>query len=151
MSQPLWTYSFLDTQAAISGPGGAFSLGAGAGASDEGITIQPNGEIDELTIGADGFAMHALVADKSGKISVSLLKTSPTNLLLSTMVAFQRTSGANFGQNVITIMNSASGDIISASQVAFAKIPEVKYGKQAGTITWEFNAGVISIQLGNGF
>ena len=42
------TYSFLDVQATIVGPGGAFSLGSGAGVAEEGISIEPTGEIDTM-------------------------------------------------------------------------------------------------------
>ena len=65
------TYSFLDTQASIQGPGGAFSIGAGAGIAEEGITVEPNVDQDTMTIGADGTGMHSLIADQSGKITVS--------------------------------------------------------------------------------
>ena len=48
------TYSFLDVNAGIVGPGGAFSLGNGAGVSDEGITVAASEDIGAMTIGADG-------------------------------------------------------------------------------------------------
>ncbi len=143
------TYSFLDVHAAIVGPGAAFSLGAGSGNAEEGITITPSEEIDNMMIGADGSAMHSLRADKSGKIKISLLKTSPTNALLSAAMAFQRTSGANHGQNTLTIVNIATGDTITCQQVAFAKVPDLKYSKDGGMNEWDFNAGVIDVGLGS--
>lgn len=143
------TYSFLDVQAAIVGPGGSFGLGSGSGAGEEGITITPTEEIDNMEVGADGAAQHSLIANKSGKVSISLLKTSPTNALLSGMMAFQRTSGANHGQNTITLVNNVTGDTISCQQVAFAKVPDLNYKKEAGMNTWEFNAGVIDPGLGS--
>lgn len=143
------TYSFLDVQAAIVGPGAAFSLGAGSGNAEEGITVTPSEEIDNMTIGADGSVMHSLRADKSGKLKVSLLKTSPINALLSAALAFQRTSGANHGQNTITIVNTATGDTITCQQVAFAKVPDIKYAKDGGMNDWEFNAGIIDMGLGS--
>lgn len=144
------TYSFLDVQAAIVGPGGGFSLGSGAGAAEEGITIDPTEELDGMTVGADGTPMHSLHANKSGKVTVRLLKTSPTNALLAAMVAFQRTSAANHGQNTLTIVNTSNGDTISCQQVAFAKLPTITYAKEAGINEWEFNAGIIDMGLGAG-
>ena len=47
-------YSFLDVQAAIEGPGGAFQLGSGSGNAEEGITIEPGGDKNVMQIGADG-------------------------------------------------------------------------------------------------
>jgi hypothetical protein len=144
------SYSFLDTHAAIVGPGGSFSIGAGAGIAEEGITLEPAGDINAMTIGADGTGMHTLIADKSGHVSVRLLKTSPVNALLGAMLAFQRTSAKNHGQNTITIANTVSGDTHTCQQVAFAKVPVVTYAKNASMNEWRFDAVTIDIGFGRG-
>lgn len=142
------TYSFLDVKAAISGPGGIINLGEGAGIAKEGITVDPSQDIDIMTIGADGGGMHSLVADKSGMVTVRLLKTSPQNQLLSAMVAFQRTSGAQHGQNTITIVDKARGDVITCRQSAFRRVPAINYGSDAGMLEWTFNVVEIDVTLG---
>jgi len=142
------TYSFLDVNAGIVGPGGAFSLGNGAGAAEEGISISPTGDIGGMLIGADGSGQHSLYADKSGRIVVRLLKTSPVNQLLSAMYAFQTSTSAAYGQNTIAINDSQRGDVITCQQVAFAKAPDLSYAKEAGTVDWEFNAVKIERTLG---
>jgi Bacteriophage KPP10, Structural protein ORF10 len=144
------TYSFLDVNAAITGPGGAFSLGSGAANSEEGINVEPHEDIDTLQVGADGSPMHSLNANKSGKVTVSLLKTSPVNALLAAMLAFQRTSGANHGQNTISIVNKSSGDAITCQLCAFARVPNVSYKKNGENLEWTFNAGIIDLGLGAG-
>ncbi|MNK60450.1 hypothetical protein D3C87_795840 [compost metagenome] len=133
------TYSFLDVAASIEGPGGAFSLGSGAGIAEEGITITPTGPMNGMLIGADGEGMHSLYADRSAKIVVRLLKTSPTNKLLSEMVAFQRSSGSLHGQNTLVINDMSRNDSIACRQTAFAKIPDITYAKDGGTVEWEFD------------
>jgi structural protein KPP10_ORF10 len=142
------SYSFLDVQASIIGPGGSFALASGAGAAKEGIEIKMTAEKDMLTIGADGAPMHSLIADRSGKITVHLLKTSPVNAQLSAMYDAQSLSAAVWGQNTITVTQSAAGDIHSCRSVAFAKRPDFKYGSEADTNSWEFNAGFIDGVLG---
>lgn len=149
MGQPV-TYSFLNVHAAIVGIGGSFNIGAGAGNAEEGITIEQSEDLDNMTIGADGSPMHSLHADKSGKVSVRLLKTSPTNALLGAMLALQRTSAANHGQNTITIVDTARGDVVTCQNVAFAKVPTITYAKDGGIQEWNFNAGVIDVGLGGG-
>ncbi len=144
------TYSFLDTNAAIVGPGGSFSLGAGAGISEEGITIEPAGDLNTMTMGADGSGMHSLHADKSGHVIVRVLKTSPVNAMLSAMLAYQRTSASNHGQNTITVSNTSQGDIATCQQVAFSKVPTVTYAKDGGMNEWRFDAITIDIGLGAG-
>lgn len=142
------TYSFLDVNAAIVGPGGAINLGSGAGNSEEGITIEPTEDINTMTVGADGTPMHSLHADKSGKITVRLLKTSPVNARLSQMYAFQTASGANHGQNTITVANSATGDVTTCQIVAFERAPTLTYAKEGGMNEWSFAAGIIDRTLG---
>ncbi len=43
------------------------------------ITVTQWAAQNTMTIGADGEVMHSLHADKSGTVTVNLLKTSPTN------------------------------------------------------------------------
>lgn len=142
------TYSFLDITASLSGPGGTIALGAGAGAAEEGITITPTGPLNGMLIGADGEGMHSLFGDRSGKITVRLLKTSPTNAQLSQLVAFQRASASLHGQNTVVINDASRNDNITATQVAFAKIPDLTYAKEGGTVEWEFDAVRITPTLG---
>jgi Protein of unknown function (DUF3277) len=143
------TYSFLDVNASIVGPGGAFSLGNGAGAAEEGITVTPSGDIGGMLIGADGAGQHSLYADKSGTVTVNLLKTSPVNQLLSLMYAFQTASGATYGQNTLVINDASRGDVITCSQTAFKKAPDLTYAKDGGTNQWEFNVIRIERTLGS--
>ena len=118
------TYSFLDVQASIVGPGGTFALGSGAGAAEEGI--------------------------KSGTVTIRLLKTSPTNAKLSALYNFQTAASINHGLNTITVSNPAMGDIIICSQSAFKKFPDNKWSKDGNVLEWEFDSIAIIDLLGNG-
>lgn len=133
------TYSFLDIHGALSGPGGLIPLGSGSGSAEEGITITPTGPKNTMQIGADGYGQHSLHADASGKVTIRLLKTSPTNNLLSAMYAFQTAAGANHGQNTLVFNDLSRGDVIACQQVAFAKAPDITYAKEAGMNDWEFD------------
>lgn len=147
MTTPAPTYSFLDVKAAIIGPGGSISLGSGAGAAEEGITIEPSEDLNTMTVGADGTPMHSLHADKSGRVTVHLLKTSPVNAQLSQMLELQRTSAALHGINVLTIAHATTGDKIVCQAVAFGKRPSNSYTKDGATIAWEFHAGIVDQSL----
>lgn len=143
------TYSFLDVSAAITGPGGAINLGQGAGPAEEGITVDPNNDINSLTVGADGTPMHSLHADKSGTVTVRLLKTSPVNAKLAQMYGFQTAVSSNHGQNTLAIVNNQTGDSITCQAVAFKKAPSLTYAKDGGMNEWTFDAGVIDRILGS--
>ncbi|MGA5939141.1 phage structural protein [Escherichia coli] len=127
------TYSFMDVTATLTGPTGSIDLGYGSASSEEGIVVAMGGPKNTMTIGADGEVMHSLHADKSGTITVNLLKTSPTNKKLSLAYNAQSQSSATWGNNVIVIRNKVSGDIITARSVAFQKQPDnanAKAGKR---------------------
>lgn len=143
-------YSFLDVQATITGPGGGFPVGAGAGAATEGISIEYEEDKDRLVVGADGSPMHSLNASKAGRISIRLLKTSPTNDLLEQLYNFQTTSSLFHGQNVLVITNVVTGDVYTCTSVAFQKFPRNDYAKEAGMLEWTFTAGYVDVLLGSG-
>lgn len=150
MRYTMATYSFLDVQATLVGPGGAVELGNGAGAAQEGITIAYSEDKGNMLVGADGNVMHSLRASQAGTITVRLLQTSPTNAKLAIMHNAQCQSSLTFGRNTITIRNSATGDTIVASQCAFAKLPDLTYAQDGSTYEWVFNCGVINEVLGTG-
>ena len=142
------TYSFLDVAASLTGPTGVIDLGQGSANSEEGITQTMGGNKNTMTIGADGEVMHSLHADKSGTITVTLLKTSPVNKKLSLAYNAQSQSSATWGNNVIVIRNTASGDISTARSCAFQKQPDFNNAKEGGTVAWVFDCGKIDQLLG---
>ncbi|EJZ7022440.1 DUF3277 family protein [Salmonella enterica] len=142
------TYSFTDVTASISGPTGVIDLGYGSASSEEGITVAMAGPKNTMTIGADGEVMHSLHADKSGTITVTLLKTSPVNKKLSLAYNAQSQSSVTWGNNVIVIRNTASGDISTARSCAFQKQPDFNNAKEGGTVAWVFDCGKIDQLLG---
>lgn len=142
------TYSFLDNKCSIVGLGIAANLAAGAAAAEEGITITPTEAINTMTIGADGEGMHSIHANKSGTVTVRLLKTSPINQLLAQAYAIQTASGAAHGNNQITLTNSQTQDVITCRQVAFQKAPDLTYAKEGGLNEWIFDAIKIDRALG---
>lgn len=142
------TYSFLDVTASLTGPTGVIDLGQGSANSEEGITQTMGGNKNTMTIGVDGEVMHSLHADKSGTITVTLLKTSPVNKKLSLAYNAQSQSSATWGNNVIVIRNTASGDISTARSCAFQKQPDFNNAKEGGTVAWVFDCGKIDQLLG---
>lgn len=140
-------YSFMNIVAGLIGPGLAANLGDGASVAEEGIEVAYAGDINGMTIGADGEGMHALYADRSGTITVNLLKTSPMNRILSAAAAFQRSNPASHGQNTFTLVDKMRGDSITAQQVAFKKIPDLMFGKETRLVAWTFDSIKIEVTL----
>ena len=142
------TYSIIDVSASLTGPTGSIDLGYGSANSEEGITITMTEAKNTMTVGADGEVMHSLHAGKSGIITVTLLKTSPVNKKLSLMYNAQSQSSATWGNNVIVVRNSASGDLVTARSCAFQKQPDHANAKVGTTVSWVFDCGKIDEVLG---
>lgn len=143
-------YSFLNVQASIAGPGGFAQLAAGAAAAEEGITIEASEDKNIMTIGADGKGQHNLIASDACMVTVRLLKTSPVNQILQAMYELQSASSALWGQNVITVTDSARGDLTLVNQAAFKKKVTLTYAKEGGMNEWVFDAVRANTVLGAG-
>ena len=142
------SYSFMDVTGTLVGPGGVIDLGQGAGVGDEGINISMAGDGSTMTIGVDGAGMHNLSADKSGTVTIELLKTSPINAKLQAMFNLQSQNASLWGKNIISITNTVSGDKTICSSCAFGKKPDVIYKKEGGMVSWKFNALSVDTILG---
>lgn len=141
-------YSFMNVVAAIAGPGGALNLGFGAAVAEEGITIAPNEDKNAMTIGADGKGQHTLIASNGGLLTLRFLKTSPTNGFLQLMYDIQAASSALWGQNLITVADTARLELTTAQSCAFKKKPELVYDKAGPMIEWQFDSLAINSVLG---
>jgi hypothetical protein len=132
------------------GPGIAANLAAGAGAAEEGITIEANEDKNVMTIGADGTGQHSLVANNACTLTVRLLKTSPQNQLLMIAYDAQSVSSALWGQNVFVVSDSGRGDFHTITSAAFKKKPTITYAKEGGMMEWTFDAITANSVLGSG-
>lgn len=138
------TYSFLDTSVAIVGAGGAFSLKGGI--AEEGIAIAMDEDKNTKVTGANGDWLHSLHAGQGGTVTITVLKNSDTNTLLSGMYNLQKGSALTWGKNIITI-RTTSGDVITLSGCAFKKFPDIAYAKDATLHVWVFDAGSVNAIL----
>jgi hypothetical protein len=147
---PLQTYSFMDVNGTISGPGLFVKFGNGTGQADEGITVEQTEDKNRMTPGASGEVMHTLIGVDAARIAIHVLKTSPLNQQLSAGFNYQKQSSLFWGINTITITNPITGDHITAAQVAFTRRPPNAWGKEPVPIVWEMEAGHLYADLGSG-
>jgi hypothetical protein len=143
-------YSLLDCALSIVGPNISTTMGgSSAGTSEEGFTPTFEEDADVMTQGVDG-VMHSLTVSKRGTIELHLLKTSPTNFLLSQAYTNDRANGSqNWAQNTITITNPVSGDTYNCTSCAFRRFPSNPYQVRGNVLVWTFNVGVMDPALGN--
>jgi hypothetical protein len=141
-------YSFKNIVAGLVGPTGVINLGNGSGNAEEGITVAPTEDKNTMVVGADGTVQHTLIASSAGVVTLRYLKTSPTNGFLQLMYDAQTQSSALWGQNVITVVDTARLEITTAQACAFKKKPEIVYDKAGPMLEWTFDSGAINSVLG---
>lgn len=144
------TYSFLDVVATIVGPNIVASLGSTSGSAEEGISIAFTEDQETMTIGADGTGMHSIHGGQSGTVSVRLLKSSPTNSILSAAYQADRSVPSSGGQNTVVVSWLAGGDVYLMANCAFKKFPDNSYSKDGTMLEWQFNAIQLTPLLGAG-
>lgn len=137
------SYSFKDVYATLTDPTGTIIplSGLGSGVAEEGISIEPTGDKNTMTVGADGSVMHSLSADESGVATIRYLQTSHANGLLNLLYQKQTQSALLHGHNVLTVTNVAGKEVIVSRQCAFKKYPAIKYGKEGAIMEWTFDLG----------
>lgn len=145
----LLSYSFMNVQATLAGPGAIVSLGYGSGAAKEGLHVEYLEAKDAMTVGADGAIMHSLRAGNAARIMVRLLKTSPVNQQLSIMYNFQRTQASFWGINTLAIRDVQRGDVGAGAQIAFDKHAGVTWAEDANILEWSFTGNWLQL-LGSG-
>ena len=143
------TYSFIDVNATLTGPGASLLLSE-SGVADEGIDFQYSGEKSSMMTGASGDGMHSLHAGQPGRVVLRLLKVSPLNAALSKLYAAQTASPALHGRNTITLSDAQRGDFATAEQCAFSKHTDGKWAKEGNIQEWVFDSTRITTLLGSG-
>lgn len=143
------TYSFLNVQASVVGPGLNAQIGSTSGAAKEGLSAEFDEDKAAITTGADGTIMTSLKASMTGRVVVRLLKTSPINAILMAAFNFQRVSAANFGQNTVRVVDKARGDVVSGRQMAFLRAPNNTWSEEGNVLEWTF-VGIVNEVLGAG-
>lgn len=142
-------YAFQDVTCNMTSPVGTVDLGYGSGSADEGITLNPNGDKNTMTVGADGTAMHSLHSDQSAVVTVRLLQTSSRNQILMAMYNASQVSSLAWGQIGFIVRQHIGGDAHTAIRCAFKKKPDIKYGKDGAIFEWPFDCARLTSVLGS--
>lgn len=132
------TYSFQNVTATLVGSG-VVNFGYGAGNAKEGITVEPNEDINAMYIGADGEGMHSLKSNKSGTVTIRLMRTSPQNAQLQLLFNAQTLSSSLHGNNVITIRDKGNNEVCVCRNCAFKRVASRNYAEEGQIQEWTFD------------
>jgi len=120
-------------------------------AEGEFVSTEYTKELYTMKTGADGQVTRVKSADRSAKIMVKTMQTSPTHRLLTAMyrASQQSTNGDDVGPFQIRDRNNG-GMIESADQTWISKAPSTSLGADVGEREWELSCAELVREIEEG-
>lgn len=141
MSAPLGTY---DPSRVIIAVGSVIVTGFGP---DGFIKVARNEDGVMLQMGAGGDGAITINQNKSGTIDLTLMQTSPSNLLLSAILRLME--GAGKGVVPFQVKDVLDkGTLCSAQSCWVKKWPDMERAKELGVVTWPLESNQIEFFIG---
>jgi len=110
------------------------------------IEIDYNKEAFTLYMGTQGDYLRIMSCDHSGKITLHLSQSSPTNDALSVFANLDRTLGNIVGPFTVTDLNGTT--TVISPQTWIQKMPKTEFGKEGTIRDWVFESGNIIEYVG---
>lgn len=98
------------------------------------------------TVGADGEVARTASADRSGKVTVTLLQSSISNDLLSQNLNTDELTNLNTGP--LMIKDTSGTTLVLASEAWIMGQPAPELGKELGSREWVFETGNLEMFTG---
>lgn len=112
-------------------------------APDTFVNIEPMSDMVTSKVGADGEVARSRNSDRRVTIEVTLLGTSPSNDLLSGMVAADELSGS--AMFPVTVQDLRGTTMFLAPQAWIRRKPAIGFGGEVADRTWTLEAGSPSV------
>lgn len=125
-------YSFTNIAATVDG-----QQVQGLWDGDDVLTVAPGAETAGTgTIGADGSGIFSVSADRSAKITIKLMHTSPTHRLLTQKFKRQQALGSAAAGFPFSVIDASSGEGGSADRCFVLNSPTDSKNKTATVRQW---------------
>lgn len=108
---------------------------------DDVILVEPNVEQSSIVTGNDGKPSRAINPDQSGKVTVKLKQTSPSNDILSGFVTKDRIDGSVVG--TIMVKDNRGTSLAVGTDAVIERSPGQSFGAALSDRTWVFVCGVL--------
>jgi hypothetical protein len=138
-------FSFRDVTAIID----AEHEVTGYATGDDVITAERNVDSATATVGAGGEMMLSVSADKSGKVTFKLLKTSSSNRYLLNRLRTLELGSSVFRPLNIVVQDVHRQDVVVGIAGYVTKPPTVKQGEKGAEHEWVLNFQRLEIDLGD--
>lgn len=108
-----------------------------AARNEDGFSIQ---------VGAGGEVARSRNRNRSGRVTFTLLATSPENDLLANLALVDEATGEGIGP--LFIKDRLGTTLLHAQNAWIVKLPDVSRGKEAGTVAWMIDCDRLEMFVG---
>lgn len=110
------------------------------------IQVERNNPTFTVISGASGETARVKSNDKTGKVTLTLMATSPLN---DTLTGFMKADEIrNNGKFPLSIRELTGTTVLASLEAWVSKPPRVEYGKENGTREWEIEVGTLEMFVG---
>jgi hypothetical protein len=110
------------------------------------VKIERNSDSFALVIGSAGEGARSKTNDRSGKVTFTLLQTSPSNDILSASLAEDEQVGT--GQGALLVKDLSGSSEYEAQNAWVTKYAGAEYGRAVGTREWTLETDRIEMTVG---
>lgn len=110
------------------------------------LRVERNEDSFSLVVGSDGEAARARSRNRSGKVSVTLMQTSPSNDVLSAALAIDELGGD--GTGALLVKDLSGRTIVEAESAWVTKPPGAEFGNEVGSREWTLETGRLDMTIG---
>jgi hypothetical protein len=110
------------------------------------VTIERQNPAWEMVVGADGEATRVKSNDRSGRVTITLQQSSPSNDYLSGLAALDELS--NTGLVPLYIKDALGTTLVTAATCFVEMVPSAAFGKTANDREWVLITDNLAIFLG---
>lgn len=97
-------------------------------------------------VGATGDVTRTRNLNESGKVTITLVQTSPTNDLLAAQLSIDEILGIGYGP--LQIKDLSGNMVCRALHAWINKAPKVERAKESGSCVWVFDCAKLEITAG---
>jgi hypothetical protein len=97
----------------------------------------------KLVVGADGLPCRVRNRNASGRCTLTLMQTSPSNLILSALATLDEQTGA--GVVPFMLKDLGGAELMSAPEAWLTKPADKDYGEDLGTREWVIEFGELLV------
>lgn len=110
------------------------------------VTIERNNDMWALKMGADGIGTRAKSNDKSGKVTLTLMQSSPSNDVLSGLAIADENTGA--GAAPLLVRDGSGRTVATAAAAWVTKVPSAEFGKEVANRVWILESDNLQLFIG---